>query len=61
VAKLPLLAAFPLTIFLSLYSEAVKTGKGVHEILTNVDGDFIKMYVHTSQIRGSSLLHPCWM
>jgi len=61
VAKLPLLAAIRRNIFLFLYSEAVKPGEWVHEMLTNVDGDFIKMYVQTSQIRSSSLLHPCWM
>jgi len=59
VAKLPLLAAIRLTIFLSLYMEAVQTGEWVREMLMNVDGDFIKMCVHTSQIQSSSLLHPC--
>lgn len=59
VAKRPLLAAIRLNIFSSLYLEAVKTGEWTHEILTNVNGDFIKMYVHTSQIRSSSLLNFC--
>lgn len=59
MAKLSLLAAIRLTVFLFLYMEAVKTGEWVREMLMNVDGEFVKMYVHTSEIRRSSLLHPC--
>jgi hypothetical protein len=59
MAKLSLLAAIRLAVFLFFYMEAVKTGEWVREMLMSVDGEFVKMYVRTSEIRRSSLLHPC--
>ena len=70
VATLPLLYSGYITItrchspdhfLVVIIRKQSKQANGCIEMLTNVDGDFIKMYVHTSQIRSSSLLHPCYM